>query len=44
MSMADIRPMVRWGSQPDFRWQQWGMQPGTWAEIDARKWIEFMTR
>ena len=44
MTMADIRPMVRWGSQPDFRWQQWGMQPGTWAEIDARKWIEFMTR
>ncbi len=44
MTMADIPPMVRWGSNPDFRWMQWGMQPGTWAETDARKWIEHMTR
>jgi RimJ/RimL family protein N-acetyltransferase len=44
MTTADLPDMVRWGSQPEFRWQQWGMQPGRWEEPDARKWIEFMTR
>lgn len=44
MTMADLPHLVRWGSQPEFRWYQWGMQPGAFAEADARKWIEFMTR
>ena len=44
MTLADLPDMMRWGSQPDFRWMQWGMQPGAWEEPDARKWIEFMTR
>ncbi len=44
MTTADLPDMMRWGSQPEFRWMQWGMQPGSWAEADARKWIEFMTR
>jgi N-acetyltransferase len=44
MTMADLPDMMRWGSQPEFRWQQWGMQPGRWEESDARKWIDFMTR
>ena len=44
LTLADLPDMMRWGSQPEFRWQQWGMQPGQWEEPDARKWIEFMTR
>jgi N-acetyltransferase len=44
MTMADLPDMMRWGSQPEFRWMQWGMQPGSWVEADARRWIEFMTR
>ncbi|HEV2250903.1 MAG TPA: GNAT family protein [Candidatus Limnocylindria bacterium] len=44
MTMADLPHLTRWGSQPDFRWMQWGMPPGRWADEDARKWIEFMTR
>ena len=44
LTMADLPDMIRWGSQPDFRWMQWGMQPGRWEEADARRWIEFMTR
>lgn len=43
MTMADLPDMVRWGSQAEFRWYQWGMQPGSWAESDARRWIEHMT-
>lgn len=44
LTIADLPDMIRWGSQPDFRWMQWGMQPGRWEEPDARRWIEFMTR
>jgi RimJ/RimL family protein N-acetyltransferase len=44
MTMADLPRLMGWGSQPEFRWQQWGMQPGRFEEPDARKWIEFMTR
>src|SRR5437868_7501541 len=43
MTMADLPALVRWGSQPEFRWQQWGMQPGVFAETDARSWIEHMS-
>ncbi len=44
LTMADLPHLVRWGSGPEFRWQQWGLQPGQFLEPDARKWIEFMTR
>ena len=44
MTPADLPDLVRWGSGPEFRWQQWGTQPGRFAEPDAKKWIEFMTR
>jgi RimJ/RimL family protein N-acetyltransferase len=44
MTMGDLPQLVRWGSEPEFRWYQWGMQPGRFEEPDARKWIEFMTR
>ena len=44
MTMADLPHLMRWGSDPAFRWYQWGMQPGTFDEPDARRWIEFMTR
>ena len=43
MTMADLSLLMRWGSAPEFRWHQWGMQPGRFEEADARKWIEFMT-
>jgi RimJ/RimL family protein N-acetyltransferase len=44
MTMADLSHLMRWGSDQDFRWYQWGMQPGRFEEADARKWIEHMTR
>lgn len=44
MTLADLPQLVRWGSDPEFRWHQWGMQPGRFADPDARKWIECMTR
>ena len=44
MTMADLPLLMRWGSAAEFRWYQWGMQPGRFEEPDARKWIEFMTR
>jgi N-acetyltransferase len=44
MTMADLPHLMRWGNGPEFRWQQWGMRPGQFAEPDAKKWIEFMTR
>ena len=44
MIMSDVPHVMRWGSEPEFRWFQWGMQPGRFEESDARKWIEFMTR
>jgi RimJ/RimL family protein N-acetyltransferase len=44
MRMADLPQLMRWGSDPLFRWFQWGMQPGRFEEPDARKWIELMTR
>jgi len=44
MTTADLPHLVRWGSQADFRWMQWGMQPGEFDAANARKWIERMTR
>lgn len=44
MSVADLPLLVRWGSEPAFRWYQWGMAPGRFEDGDARRWIEFMTR
>ena len=44
MTMADRSHLMRWGSDPEFRWQQWGMQPGAFADPDATKWIEHLTR
>lgn len=43
MTMADRPDLMRWGSGPEFRWQQWGMRPGVFAESDARSWIEHMS-
>jgi N-acetyltransferase len=44
MTMADLPHLMRWGSEPEFRWHQWGMRPGRFVEADARTWVEFMTR
>jgi len=44
MTMADLPHLMRWGSQPDFRWMQWGMQPGQFEEANARSWIGHMTQ
>ena len=43
MTMADLVDLTRWGSDPEFRWYQWGQQPGAFAESEARGWIEHMT-
>jgi RimJ/RimL family protein N-acetyltransferase len=43
MTMDDLPRLVRWGSDPDFRWYQWGMKPGRFEEDLARKWIESMS-
>ena len=43
MTMADVPHLVRWGSGAEFRWYQWGMGPGRFAEPDARRWIERMS-
>jgi RimJ/RimL family protein N-acetyltransferase len=43
MTMSDLPLLVRWGSDREFRWYQWGMQPGLFAESDARSWIEHMS-
>jgi len=43
MTMADLPHLVRWGSDPEFRWYQWGMRPGRFEEDTARKWIESMS-
>ena len=44
MAMDDLPGLVRWGSEAEFRWQQWGMRPGRFAESDARSWIEHMSQ
>ena len=44
MTMADAPHLVRWGSDPEFRWYQWGRRPGPFAESEARSWIEHMSQ
>ena len=43
MTMDDLPHLVRWGSDPDFRWYQWGMKPGRFEENMARRWIDHMS-
>jgi N-acetyltransferase len=43
MTMHDLPHLVRWGSNPEFRWYQWGMKPGRFEEDMARRWIEHMS-
>jgi RimJ/RimL family protein N-acetyltransferase len=42
--MADLPHLVRWGSDREFRWHQWGRRPGPFAESEGRSWIERMTQ
>jgi N-acetyltransferase len=44
MTAADAPHLVRWGSDPDFRWHQWGRRPGPFAESEAASWIARMSR
>jgi len=44
MTMADLPHLVRWGSDREFRWYQWGRRPGTFAESEGRSWIERMSQ
>src|SRR2546428_10608352 len=43
MTMNDLPHLMRWGSDPYFRWYQWGMKPGRFEENMARRWIEHMS-
>jgi N-acetyltransferase len=43
MGLADQPLLQKWGSDPNFRWYQWGRGPGMLAPEDARKWIERMS-
>ncbi len=41
MTHADASHLVRWASDPDFAWFQWGRRPGRFADDGAaRKWID----
>jgi RimJ/RimL family protein N-acetyltransferase len=41
MTHADAPHLVRWASDPDFAWYQWGRRPGRFGDDDAaRKWID----
>ena len=44
MTVADLPHLMRWGSDSEFRWYQWGMRPGVFEEENARSWIEHLTR
>ena len=44
MTMADLPHLMRWGSDAEFRWYQWGMAPGPFTEPDARRWIDHLTK
>jgi len=44
MTFDDIRHLMKWGSDPDFRHYQWGQKPGRFEEKNARAWIERMSR
>lgn len=41
MTHADAPHLVRWASDPDFAWFQWGRRPGRFADDEAaRKWMD----
>ncbi len=43
MTHADAPHLVRWASNPDFAWFQWGRRPGRFADDDAaRKWMDMI--
>jgi N-acetyltransferase len=44
MTLTEVPHLVRWGSDPQFRWYQWGRTPGPFAETEARSWIEHMSQ
>jgi N-acetyltransferase len=44
MTYDDAPLLMKWGSDPDFRHYQWARKPGAFDEVDARKWIERMSR
>lgn len=44
MTYDDVPDLMKWGSDPDFRYYQWGQKPGVFEEKSARAWIERMSR
>ena len=41
MTHADAPHLVRWASDPDFAWFQWGRRPGRFADDEAAsKWMD----
>jgi len=41
MTHADAPHLVRWASDPDFAWFQWGRRPGRFPDDEAaRRWID----
>jgi RimJ/RimL family protein N-acetyltransferase len=44
MGAVDAAHLVRWGSDPQFRWYQWGRAPGPFTEAEAASWIARMSR
>ena len=41
MTHGDAPHLVRWASDPDFAWFQWGRRPGRFADDEAaRKWMD----
>jgi RimJ/RimL family protein N-acetyltransferase len=43
MTHADAPHLVRWASEPDFAWFQWGRRAGRFADDEAaRKWIDLI--
>jgi RimJ/RimL family protein N-acetyltransferase len=43
MTHADAPHLVRWSSDPDFAWYQWGRRPGRFPDENAgRKWLDLI--
>ena len=41
MTYADAPSLMRWGSDADFAWFQWGRSPGRWSDdASAREWMD----
>ena len=40
MTYGDVPHLIRWGSDADFAWHQWGREPGRFDEQNARQWID----